>query len=99
MASDSEARHEQRAVIEFLTVEEETMGNIHRRLKNVYGDCTVDKSTVRRWAKRVKSSERGNADLDDEPRSDQQGIQALVSMYRLRGKIVLVNKVCDYSYT
>jgi hypothetical protein len=58
------------------------VGNIHKRLKNVYGDCTVVRSTVRRWAKRVRSSERGNANLDDEPRSGQQGIQALVSKWR-----------------
>jgi hypothetical protein len=55
------------------------VGNIHKRLKSVYADCAVDRSTVGRWAKRVTSSERGNANLDDEPRSGQQAIQALVS--------------------
>jgi hypothetical protein len=80
MASESEARHKQRAVIEFLTAEVETVGNIHKRLKHVYGVCTVD-STVGRSAKRVRSSKRGNANLDDEQRSGQQGIQALVSRW------------------
>jgi hypothetical protein len=82
MASDSEARHKQRAVIQFLTAEEETAGNIHKRLKSVHRVCTVDISTVVRWVKRVRSSGRGNANLDDEPRSGQQGIPALVSRWR-----------------
>jgi hypothetical protein len=59
----------QTAIIELLTVEEETVRDIHKRLKNVCGDCTVDRSTVGRWAKRVRSSESRNAKLDGEPRS------------------------------
>ena len=39
----------QRSVIEFLTAESEMPIRIHERLKNVYGDATVDVSTVRRW--------------------------------------------------
>ena len=38
----------QRSVIEFLTAEGELPIRIHERLKNVYGDATVDVSTVRR---------------------------------------------------
>jgi hypothetical protein len=82
MASDSKVRHRQTAVIEILMAEEETVGNMHKRLKKVYRDCNVDRSTVGHWAKRVRSSERGNANLDDEPRSSQQGIQALVSRWQ-----------------
>jgi hypothetical protein len=74
MASASEASHKQRAVIEFLPAEEETAGNIHKRLKSVYGVCTVDRNTNGRWVKRVRSSESGNANLDDEPPSGKQGI-------------------------
>ncbi|KAJ4450334.1 hypothetical protein ANN_01754 [Periplaneta americana] len=37
----------QRAVIEFLCCENETVGNIHKRLKKVYGDAAVDYSTVK----------------------------------------------------
>ena len=37
----------QRSVIEFLTAEGEMPIRIHERLKNVYGDATVDVSTVR----------------------------------------------------
>jgi hypothetical protein len=42
-------RVKQRAVIEFLTAEEVTPTEIHRRLKAVYGDYAVDRSTVNRW--------------------------------------------------
>jgi hypothetical protein len=35
----------QRAVIEFLCCENETVGNIHKRLKNVYEDDAVDHGT------------------------------------------------------
>jgi hypothetical protein len=106
MASDSEARYKQRAVIEFLTTETETVGNIHTRVQNVYADCSADRSTVERWAKLVRSSERGNANLDDESRSGQQGIQDLVYRWQKAvekdgdyvEEIVLVNKVCDCFY-
>ena len=37
----------QRSVIELLTAEGEMPIRIHERLKNVYGDATVDVSTVR----------------------------------------------------
>ena len=51
------ARIRQRSVIEFLTAEGEMPIRIHERLKNVYGDATVDVSTVRRWARRCKEAE------------------------------------------
>ena len=47
----------QRSVIEFLTAEGELPIRIHERLKNVYGDATVDVSTVRRWVRRCKETE------------------------------------------
>ena len=50
----------QRSVIEFLTAEGEMPIRIHERLKNVYGDATVDVSTVRRWfvvVKKLKDKE------------------------------------------
>ena len=53
MASAIEVRSKQRAVIEFLLAENQDISDIHRRLQNVYGDQTVDKSTVSRWARRV----------------------------------------------
>lgn len=69
MASVSDIRFKQRAVIEFLTAEKETVGNIHKRLCKVYGASAVDRSTVSRWAQRVRSSEGGSAELQDLPRA------------------------------
>jgi hypothetical protein len=49
MAWCGDVRLKQRAVTEFLVTEKESVTNIHRRLKNVYGDNAVDESTVSRW--------------------------------------------------
>ena len=55
--ADIDVRIRQRSVIEFLTAEGEMPIRIHERLKNVYGDATVDVSTVRRWVCRCKEAE------------------------------------------
>jgi hypothetical protein len=44
---------------------EETTGNIHTRLSNVYGNPAVDRSIVGRWVKRVRNGEVGTAQLLD----------------------------------
>jgi hypothetical protein len=44
MESVSKVRAKQRAVIEFLLAENESITNIHRRLANIYGGMAVDKS-------------------------------------------------------
>ena len=69
MASVSDTRYKQRAVIEFLVAEKESVENIHKRLCAVYGSCAVDSSTVGRWVQGVKASESGETDLHDRPRS------------------------------
>ena len=66
MASDMEVRMKQRCVIEYLHAEKIAPNDIHRRLLNVYGDQTVDVSTVRRWVARFSS---GDSDVKDKPRS------------------------------
>jgi hypothetical protein len=63
--SVSDVLSKQRAVIEFLLAENESITNIHRRLTNVYGDMAVDKSTVSHWAMRLASSEQGKGNLSD----------------------------------
>ncbi|PSN51230.1 hypothetical protein C0J52_10543 [Blattella germanica] len=68
MAATLYIRQKQRAVIEFLCCEDETVGNIHKRLKRVYGAAAVDRSTVNRWASRLRD-ERGHANIRDNPRS------------------------------
>ncbi|PNF23161.1 hypothetical protein B7P43_G03652 [Cryptotermes secundus] len=52
-----------RCVIEFLTAEQ--IVPIHRHLLKVYGDNTVDVSTVRRWVVRFNS---GESEVHDKPR-------------------------------
>jgi len=56
----------QRCVTEFLHAEKIAPNEIHRRLLNVYGDQTVDVSTVRRWVTPFSS---GDSDVEDQPRS------------------------------
>ena len=46
MASDMEVRTKQRRAIDFLHAEKIAPSDIHRRLSNVYGDQTVDVSTL-----------------------------------------------------
>jgi hypothetical protein len=69
MESVSDVHSIQRAVIEFLLAENESITDIHRRLTNVYGDMAVDKSTVCRWAKRLASSEQGQGSVSGLQRS------------------------------
>ena len=66
MTSDMEVLMKQRCVIEFLHAEKIEPSDIHRHLLNVYGDQTVDVSTVRRWVARFSS---GDSDVKDKPRS------------------------------
>ena len=69
MASVSDTRYKQRAVIEFLVADTERVGNIYKRLCAVYGSCAVDRSTVGRWVQRVKPSGSRETELYDRPRS------------------------------
>ena len=64
--SDMEVRMKQRCVTEFLHAEKIAPNNINRRLLNVYGDRTVDVSTVGRWVTRFSSVD---SDVNDKPRS------------------------------
>jgi hypothetical protein len=64
MASDTEVK--QRCIIEFLRAEKIPPNDIHRRLLNVYGDQTVNVSTVTLWVARFSS---GDSDAKDKPHS------------------------------
>jgi hypothetical protein len=64
MISDSKPRNK-RAVVEFAVDERKAVGNIQNRLRNVHGVCTVDRNPVGQWAKRVKPSDSGKANLYD----------------------------------
>ena len=68
MVSDMEVSMKQRCVIKFFCVEKMAPIDIHQCLLNVYGDQTVDVSTVRQWVVHFSS---GNSDVKDKPCSGQ----------------------------
>jgi hypothetical protein len=57
-----DSKQEQHAVIEILTKEGCGLSDIHRRLQNVYGDDTIDKSNVHRWMKKFRDGETSTED-------------------------------------
>jgi hypothetical protein len=59
---------EQRVVTEFLTTEEVSATQVHRRLNSVYGEHTVGVSAVRRRVRHFKS---GETEIGDKPLSDR----------------------------
>jgi len=71
MEEFSDVRFKHRAVTEFLTAEKVTPIEIHRLMHAFYGDQCVDVSAVRRWVRRFKCGELGQADLIDNTRSGQ----------------------------
>ncbi|KAJ4444447.1 hypothetical protein ANN_06239 [Periplaneta americana] len=77
--SVGDIRQKQRAVIEFLCYENETVGNIRKRFKKVYGDAAVDRSTVSRWPSRL-SGERWHANIRDTPRSGRPVLHEVLIM-------------------
>jgi len=62
-------RLKQRAVTEFLSAENVTPAEIHRRIQALYGENTVNRSTVNRWAIKFRECEPGRANIVDQPRS------------------------------
>lgn len=52
-------------MIEFLVAEGESVANIHKRLQKVYGEDTISRSSVDRWALRVRGFQRGKAEVRD----------------------------------
>ena len=62
-------RLKQRAVTEFLSAENVTSAEIHRRLQAVYGEDTVNRTTVNRWAIKLRECEPGRANIVDQLRS------------------------------
>ena len=65
----SNVRFKQSAVVELLTAGKVPPIEIHRRMQAVYGGRCVDVSTVRRWVRRFKAGELGQADLSDKTRT------------------------------
>ena len=62
-------RLKQRAVTEFLSAENVTPPEIHRRLQAIHGENTVNRTTVNRWAIKFREYEPGRANIVDQPRN------------------------------
>ena len=63
------SRLKQHAVTEFLSAENVTPAEIHRRVQAVFGEDTVNRTTVNRWAIKFRECEQGRANIVDQPRS------------------------------
>ena len=62
-------RLKQLAVTEFLSAKNVRPAEIHRRLQAVYGEDTVNRTTVNLWAIKFPECEPGRANIVDQPRS------------------------------
>jgi len=60
-------RLKQHAVTEFLSAENVTPAEIHRRLQAVCGENTVNRTTVNLWAIKFHECEPGRANIVDQP--------------------------------
>ena len=60
-------RLKQRVVTEFLSAENVMPAEIHRRLQVVFGENTVNRTTVNRWAIKFGECEPGRANIVDQP--------------------------------
>jgi hypothetical protein len=58
-------RLKQRAVTEFLSAENVTPSEIHCGLQALYGENTVNRTTVNRWAIKFRECEPGSANIVD----------------------------------
>jgi hypothetical protein len=62
-------RLKQRAVTEFLRAENVTPAEIYRRLQALYGEDTVSRTTLNRWAIKFRECEPGRVNIVDQPHS------------------------------
>ena len=62
----------QRAVTEFLSAENVMPAEIHRHLQAVYGEDTVNRTTVNCWAIKFRECEPGRANIVNQPRSGRR---------------------------
>jgi hypothetical protein len=67
--SGMSTRLKQHVVTEFLSAENVTPAEIHRRLLAVYGENTVNRTTVNCWAIKFRECEPGRANIVDQCRS------------------------------
>ena len=94
MVSEMEVRMKQRCVTEFLHAEKIVPNDIPQCLMKVYGDQTVDVSTVRQW---VACFSSGDSNVKDKPYSAQpstavtlQNEQHLDQLIRMNWRITTI---------
>jgi transposase len=88
MASVCDTCYKQRAVIEFIVAEKESVGDIHKQLCAVYGSCAVDRSTIGRWVQRFKASGSGEMELHGRLRSGRPATATSPDMLQRAGDII-----------
>ncbi|GBN67993.1 hypothetical protein AVEN_14680-1 [Araneus ventricosus] len=66
------SRSAQRAVIQFLRAEGEHASQIYRRMKDVYGEQCLARSTIFRW---YQHNEAGRVNIKDLPRPGQAHVE------------------------
>jgi transposase len=91
MASIAVSSFKQLAEIEFLVNENESVVNIHKRLCAVNGSCAVNRSTVGRWAKRVRASGSAETELRDLPRAGRPATANTPDMLNHADAIICVH--------
>ena len=94
-------RSKQRAVTELLSAENVKPAEIHQCLQAVYGENTVNRTTVNRWAIKFRECEPGRANIVDQPRSGrhQKQIAGRLEMSKERVGYIIgllgYTKVCS----
>jgi hypothetical protein len=73
-------------------VAQDSVTNIHRPLKIVYGDNAVDKSTISCWASRIAGSEKGHAELSDAPRSGRPTTAVTPALVQRSDELILKDR-------
>jgi len=68
---ENPAAFEMRSVIRFLNAKNMTPAEIHRQLRDVYGEHAVISSMVRRW---VRLFNEGRENVQDDPRSGRPSV-------------------------
>ena len=87
MGSVSDTHYKQRAVIEFLVAEKESVGNIHKWFCFVYGSCAVDRSTIGCWFQRS-----GETELHDRPWSGRPATATSPDMLQRANDIIYADR-------
>jgi len=81
---ENPAACEMRPVIRFLNAKNMTPAEIHRQLRDVYGEHAMSSSMVRRW---VRLFNEGRENVNDDPRSGRPSVVNEDLVRAVEGKI------------